>query len=415
MTDAPSSHPHLAATWWPVEDGGPSRVARPHGLAGPRARSGQLAAVRQAPLSLMALHAPGDRVLVLRASMPPDTTSWVERIDPITLEETERSPDLATGPFWPGGMGVLPDGTVIVVQGRWAHRLGPDLSMEASRSLPVDAPYNSFVVLGDGSLAMKDLQMPDGSPSTLSILDPVTLEDRCEPLVLPEPSVARLAALDDEVFVVGVTALHRVAWSRANREAELQHHLRSDYLVYDDQSYGWDPVIAAGAVWWMDNGDHTFTDGLTMLGNGVSVGPTRLWKALLAGGPPMSVETSGLAAGAVTNPPLIDAERGLAVAFDSANGVLAAFDIGDLALRWRTDVNTAQHLWFFADTGEIIANDYDPDAGDSLVVVNIADGAVKARTPVDSPAQSVVFGAPGPHDDAYYVSLMTLARVVFEH
>src|SRR5690606_29145335 len=112
----------------------------------------------------------------------------------------------ALGPFWPGGFGILADGSVIVAQGRHVHRLDADLSLRRSRALPVEAPYNSFVVLGDGSVATKDLQRPDGTRSRLSVLDPVTLEDRAEPFELPEPCVARLSAEENDLVVVGTSA-----------------------------------------------------------------------------------------------------------------------------------------------------------------------------------------------------------------
>ncbi|HVV37211.1 MAG TPA: hypothetical protein VHC63_11455 [Acidimicrobiales bacterium] len=404
---------HLADTPWPAEDGGPRRQQRPIGLAGPRASSARLAAVRQAPISVMALLAPDDAVLVLRNTIGGDGVSWVESVDPETLAERGRSPDLPLGPFWPGGFAVLADGAVVVVQGRHATRLAPDLSVEVTRELPVDAPYNSFVVLADGSLATKDLQRPGGAPSTMSILDGVTLEDRCAPTPLDEPCVARLSADGNDVIVVGVTTLHRLAWDPAAASLTPRHDLDRPYLVHAGQSFGWDPVVDAGAVWWMDNGDHTFPNGMTMLGNGVAPGPVRLWRAALAGDALASVEISGEPAGAVTNPPVIDPDRGLAIAYDSANGVLAAFGIDDLSPAWRTRVNTAQHLVLFADTGELLVNDFDRATGDALAIVDVTDGSVRARVSVESPAQSVVFPAPGSRRDAYYVSLSTIARVVF--
>lgn len=410
---ADTPHPQLAATPWPAEDGGPRRQQRPHGLAGPHAGRARLAAVRQAPLSVMALLAPDDGVLVLRNTVGAAGVSWVESIDPESLEERHRSPDLPLGPFWPGGMAVLHDGAVVVVQGRWAHRLGPDLQLERSRRLPVDAPHNSFVVLDDGSLAVKDLERPGGPASTLSILDPVSLEHRTAPVALPEPSVARLSADGDDVVVVGVTALHRVRWDHV-RGSLAERGRAVEYLRHPDQSFGWDPVVDAGSVWWMDNGDHTFERGLTMLGNGVARGPVRLWRATAGLGEATSVEVCGRPGGAVTNPPLVDPGRGLALAYDSANGVLAAFGIDDLAPRWQRAINTAQHMILFADTGELLVNDHDPAVGDSLAVIDVDDGRVRARAAVSSPAQSVVFGAPGRRRDAYYVSLSTLARIEFD-
>jgi hypothetical protein len=163
----------------------------------------------------------------------------------------------------------------------------------------------------------------------------------------------------------------------------------------------------------MDNGDHHFPNGMTMLGNGVAPGPVRLWRAGLEGDPVTSVEVNGEPGGAITNPPLVDPERGIVVAYDSANGGLAAFATDDLSLVWRAPVNTSQHLVLFADTGELLVNDFDRNAGDALAVVDITDGSVRARVGVESATQSVVFPAPGTRRDAYYVSLSTIARVVF--
>jgi hypothetical protein len=404
------AHRWLASTPWPAEDGGPARTQRVEGLAGPRAGSARLAAFRDAAIAVMALLGPDRSVLALRNTVGAGAVSWVEQLHPESLEVVRRSPDLALGPFWPGGLAVLADGAVVVVQGRWAHRLTPALEVERSRELPVDAPHNSFVVLGDGTVATKDLQRPGGPPSTLSLLDPVTLDERAGPVTLPEPSVARLGAAGDELFVVGVSSLHRLVWDGAAMRADAPP---ARYLRHAGQSFGWDPVIDGDAVWWLDNGDHTFEQGFTMLGNGVAPGPVRLWRAPLTGGEPEGVEVCGAPAGAVTNPPLVDAGRGLVLAYDSANGVMAAFDTATLEPRWRRDLATSQHLWLHPDTGEVVANDHDRTAGDALVVLDVETGEVRARVAVASPAQSVVFGCPGWERDAYYVSLSTISRVVF--
>lgn len=409
---APPGPRGYADTPWPAEDGGPRRPQLVRGLPGPDAGSARLAAVRQVPLAVMVLLGPDDTVYLLRNSIGPDAVSWVERLHPESLEVLDRSPDLALGPFWPGGAAVLDDGSIAVVQGRWAHRLGPDLGPLATRSLPVDAPHNSFVLLGDGSLATKDLQRPGGPPSTLSVLDPATLEDRAAPVALPEPSVARLGADGDDLVVVGVSTTSRHRWDPSERTIEHRSGHDATYLVHPDQSFSWDPVVADGATWWLDNGDHTYDRGLTMVGNGVADGPVRLWRAD-DDGDLRSVEVGGGRGGAVTNPPLVDPARGLVLGYDSANAVLAAFDTATLELRWRRDLATAQHLVAYPDTGEVLADDHRSDTGDALVVIDIGSGATRARVDVESPAQSVVFGAPGRRRDAYYVSLSTVARVEF--
>lgn len=405
-----------AASHWPAEDGGPARHQHPQGVTspGPHAGSGRVVAVRQAPILVMAVFGEDGQLYVLRNTIGSEAVSWVEELDPLTLEERRRSADLPLGPFWPGGLAVLDDGSVLVVQGRWAHRLSSDLVVLASRSLPVDAPHNSFVLLADGTVATKDIQRPGGPPSTLSLLDPESLEDRAAPVLLPEPSVSRLSAVDNDLVVVGITTVSRHRWDPGSAALVHRTDLDAHYLVHPDQSFAWDPVIDADAIWWLDNGDHTFERTLSMLGNGVAAGPVRLWRAALDGSTLDHVEVCGLAGGAVTNPPLVDPQRGLVLAYDSANGHLTAFETTTLEVVWTRAINTSQHLIRFADSGEVIANDHHPTDGDALVVLDIATGETRARVPVDSPVQSVVFGAPGVDRDAYYLSMSTLARVVFD-
>ncbi len=400
----------LADTIWPAEDGGFARLATTT-APGPRARLGEVVAVRHDPVCVMLVHATGGRPLLLRAR-PMEDVQVVEELDPATLAVRQSSGDLPLGPFWPGGVAALDDGGALVVQGRHAHRLDADLRATQTRVLPAEAAHNSFVMLGDGTVATKDLRRPGEVASTLSLLDPDTLDERAAPLVLPEPSVSRLSADGELLVVIGVHALHRYGWD-GTRGVLVPLAAPLPYVSGDDQSFGWDPVITDRHIWWMDNGDHQFVNGLTMLGNGVAHGPVHLFRVGREGDDVVAVEVSGLPGGAITNPPLVDTARGVAIAYDSANGVLAGFDIETLAPRWRTELATAQHLVLHADTGEVLADEFVPGVGDGLVVVDVTTGEVRCRVPVGSPAQSVVFGAPGSAGDAYYVSLSTVARVQF--
>jgi hypothetical protein len=368
--------------------------------------------VRHDPVCIMIVHATAGRLLALRASLGGDAASFVEEVDPFDLSVRHASGPLRLGPFWPGGVVALAGGSCLVVQGRHAHRLDADLTLAAHRQLPHDAPYNSFVALPDGTIVTKDLRRPGEPASTVSTLDPVTLEDRSAAFELPEPCVARLSASGDEVIAVGVSALHRLRWDPQRGVLEPC----AEPLVYanrEDQSFGWDPVVTEAHVWWMDNGDHRFQNGLTMLGNGVSSGAVRLWRATRNGDELESVAISGRPNGAITNPPLVDQRRRIVLAYDSANGVLAAFDTHTMSPRWSAALATAQHLVLFADSGEVIANHFEPGVGDSLVVIDIESGHVRCRVPIGSPAQSVVFCTPGVERDAYYVSLTTMARIEF--
>ncbi len=176
----------------------------------------------------------------------------VEQIDPRTLEPRRRSPDLAAGPFWPGGLAAHANGSLHVVYGRYCHRLSPELELLGTRELPQPRPYNSFVVLGDGTLAMKDIDRSLRHPAHLTLLDPETLERRCSDVELPESVVARLAADGDSLYAVGARHAYRYRWDGEGLEADKE--LR--YLERGGQSHGWDPVIEGGQMWFLDNGKH---------------------------------------------------------------------------------------------------------------------------------------------------------------
>ena len=88
------------------EDGGPRRQLAPRS-AGLGIRDGERLEVtaRTMPFAnMVVLRAPGE-VFVQGNTQPwDDTTSWVERIDPVTLATLARSPELPGGPFWAGGI-----------------------------------------------------------------------------------------------------------------------------------------------------------------------------------------------------------------------------------------------------------------------------------------------------------------------
>ena len=110
---------------------------------------------------------------------------------------------LAGGPMWPGGLAAHANGSLYVVFGNHAHRLDArPRDPGHGRSSPGDRPYNSFVILPDGTLVTKDFagSLPgapvapdDRVPCELVALEPEGLAviDRIE---LPEPSIARISA-----------------------------------------------------------------------------------------------------------------------------------------------------------------------------------------------------------------------------
>jgi hypothetical protein len=398
---------------WPGEDGGPTRGQAPHGTPGLGLVEGEALEVTRREIAMgtmVVLRDPGE-VYLLRHTMGDDTRAWVEQVDPVTLEPVARSVDLDAGPFWPGGVACHANGSLYVTYGTWCHRLDPDLSVVASRRLPCDRPYNSLVILADGSLAMKDFVNDGSTVSTLSILDPDDLADRGPPVSMPEGSISRLSADGSVLYALGERTALRYIWDPAAGGLALDDDWSVPYRTEADQSYAWDPVIAAGDVWFMDNGDHTYQG--SMRGQGVAAGPVHLVRIPIEGGPVTLTEVSGRPHGTQTNLPLFDPDRSIAVAYDSGNGVLAAWHKeGDhLTGLWRHDMNASMHMIRYPDTGELVVNDHDPEAGDHLVVLDLGTGAEKARVATGSPEQAVVFPAVGFGRDVYYCSFSTLARI----
>lgn len=435
---------------WPAEDGGPSRTQAAARLAGLGLASGgrlRTAAVRDAPgTTMVVLRDPGEvfalRHTLGRRPLADPAVTWVERLDPATLEPVLRSPDLGSGPFWPGGMAAHGNGSLHVVAGNRAHRLSPELEVLASAELPAPRPYNSFVILADGTLATKDFDRSLSDQSSIVILDPETLEPRCAPEAIGEPAIARLSAHGDVLYVVGAKTVMRFHWdgSRLERDSSWS----AGYLAAGG-SYGWDPVVAGGNLWFLDNGAHDYVT--TMRGAGIAPGPVHLLRISLEDSAEReSVEVCGAPHGAVTDPPLYDERRRIAVGYDSANGVVAAFRYGErLEPLWRRELNHAAHMILFPDSGELVVHDFHgPWLGrigagralmrratfvirntrarrlatrlsrDDVVVLDIETGAELGRSSVPTLMQSVVFPSPGWERDVYWVTVSTIARVVSE-
>lgn len=436
---------------WACEDGGPRRLGAPQGQPGLAISPGErleLAAVRDAAATGMLIRREPGELFALRHDLPrraqgPSVHSWVERLDPLTLAPLAVSPRLPGGPFWPGGMAAHACGDLHVVLGHWAHRLSAELEVLASHRLPVERPHNSFVVLDGGELVMKDCDAPAGlAPSTMSVLDPLTLLPVAEALVLPEPSIARLSSDGEHVVAVGTTQLFRLTLDRAAGRLVLDDGWRPRYGPAPGRSYGWDPVLSDDHVFWMDNGRNA-TDA-TMIGSAATPAAVRLWWARHDDDTARSVEVSGLPYGTQSNPPGWDPVGRVVVGYDAGNAVLRAWRMAgeDLEPLWRHDgFAHAGHLILHPDTRELIVQDWQdrppppriraamrpafgalarlPAArraaarigrGDRLVVLDLDTGAEKASCTVPSATQSYLFPAPGFGRDIYHQSLTTIAR-----
>ena len=449
----------LSGYWpgvWPAEDGGPARRQVP----GPGAPTtgftpGVVPEVthREVPMATMAVTRDPGELFLLRHTPGDGAYSWVERIDPLTLAEVDRSPDLAGGPMWPGGMAAHADGSLHVVFGNNAHRLSAELVPLASAELPRHRPYNSFIVLADGHLVAKDFggELPPGAGGApvapdceLLVLDPVHLSVVARALV-PEPSVARLSSDGSTVYVVGVEHFWRLEWD--GTRLVLDREFAPRYRTIEGQTHGWDCVItgcgtassggrppadragrvgrAGRAAWFLDDGAGSERYVGSFRGVGISEAPLHLVRVGLDDGDVQLSEICGKPGGLVANPPLVDERRGIAVGFDSSNGVVAGFDLdesGVHARRWQREQFHGSHMVLLADAGQVVTADHDATRMmEQLVVLDISTGEEVCRLDTGSPLQSVVFPAvtgvasDGSGTDSqavlYLVSFSTISRI----
>jgi hypothetical protein len=240
--------------------------------------------------------------------------------------------------------------------------------------------------------------------------------------------------------VIGTTTAWRYHWDGTTLERDDRWQVR--YRTEPGQSYGWDPVIAGGNVWFLDNGAHDYAT--TMRGAGRASGAVHLIRVSLQDPSDRElVEVCEAPYGTVTDPPLYDATRRIAIAYDSGNGVVQAFRFRtSLEPLWRREFSHAAHMVQFPDTGELVVHDFHGPAlartrvgrgiarraaplaasgalrraaarraGDEVVVVDIESGAQRACARVPSMFQSVLFPAPGFDRDLYWCTFSTLARL----
>ena len=374
---------------------------------------------RDAPALTMAIVGPNDELFLQRIMPGPAAISWVEKIDPITLEVIAQSEQLAGGPLWPGGLAAHANGSLYVVFGNHAHRLSTDLQVIVSVELPRLRPYNSFVILPSGHLATKDFSgalpgQPNGTPmepTELLILDPQDLHIVAR-LELAEPSIARLSADGNDIYVVGDYSLIRVFWRNETLIVDTTFNARYRTLV--GQTFGWDAVITDEDAWFLDNGEGTQLFMGSFRGVGISSAPLHLVRVNKKTAQVTLTEICGLPDGIIANPPVVDTQRQIVVGFDSGNGVISGFDYDEDSVtpRWSRQQNHACHMLLSPEAGQIVTADHRPDLGcEQVVILDITTGDEVARVSTTSPIQSAVFPAIGPKGDIYWCSMSTITRI----
>lgn len=413
-----ASHPlysGYAHTPWPCEDGGPQRLQCSPGPDSWPQGVWQVVHKRTQISTMVLLGEPGEVYLLthsaLRAHLGLPTSAWVEQIDAATLKTVRRSPRLPGGPMWPGGFALLANGLIVTVYGRFAHLLNRNLEPVARNKLEVNEPYNSMVVLDNGLVVTKNLSQ--STPAHLSVLNPDDLTEACATVLCPEPSVARLSAQGNAVYVVGLRTIFRYVWNESNKQLKRDETWQANLMTQAvGNTFAWDMVISTGEGWLMDNGHHKYL--YTMQGAGLSPTANRLLRVNLHKAESVqSIEVSGMRAGSVTNPPLLIPDLHLVLAYDSANSVLKAFRIdgGAIEMVWtKQNFGCSSHMVYWQSTRTVWINDY-KRFREHVVALDPLTGQERCRIPTPGRMQGVVFPCPGWDGDLYWVSMDQLARV----
>ena len=319
---------------------------------------------------MVVLREPGE-VFLLRHTGGPDAISLGRADRP---EHARAARPLATCPAGRRGRAASPrTRTARCTSCSATTRTGsaPDLDACSRRASCRGAvPYNSFVVLPDGHLVTKDFGgvLPGQDPAThapepaeLLALDPESLDDRralraarsrrsraSRPTATTSTSsarrrcsacagTARALALDDvRRPLPHARRVRPTAGTRCSRSAR-----RGSSTT----------ARAASAT------------RARSAAQGISTAPLHLVRVDLATGA-VHAHRDLRAARTASSPTRRWSTRRAASssAYDSGNGVLAAFDIaadGALTPRWRREQNHACHPLLFPDTGELVTNDHD--------------------------------------------------------
>ncbi len=366
----------------------------------------------------------------------PPPFGWVERIDPNTLETEAESPELPCGEHvWCGAILAHANGSIMSVNGSYLHRLNPDtLEIERERKLPADRSHNGLLALNDGSLITKDLRLEGQGGTTITRLDPDSLELIGEPLVLAEGSMGRIASdtTPDEgeaVYVPGTEHMFRLGID--GDAMTIDDIWRPRYRGQrDDQGLAWDSCISGGAAWVMDCGDiesvrlihRTEPNGrwdqhpgsnLSWRRSAPWSGPQRLIRMDLDTGKVDDIAPFGIPGGGIIAPPVHIPELDITIAWDSVNGGLAGVNTtSKLEVAWQiSNVRPSMQPIVYPESGELVINDFTDAGSDDLIVIDAATGELIDRVATGSRIANGMFLSAGPGRSVFYCSTLTLARV----
>ena len=423
---------------WPVECGGNRRQKA--SLGGLWAEDGNaiVTTVTNDRWNVMAIKRGASEVYI-GGTMPawsgPEPYGWIKKVDPFTLETINETPKLpAGGHVWCGAIAAHANGDLYKVNGRYMHRLSKHCEVIKEKKLPVNQAHNGLLILSDGTIITKDLRLCNQVGSTITRLNPDTLEIIGTPLILPEGSMGRIASDSDNnneyIYVPGVEHIWRIKVSK--NELLLDNNWNPRYrFLKDNNGLAWDGCISDNHLWIMDNGDidsvraiferqpngrfETPSSRLSWRRKAPWSNPQRLIKISNQDTSIKEIYPFGTSGGGIIAPPVHIPEFDTCIAWDSINGGLAGIkDLSEkLEIIWNVNIRPTMQPIVYPDTGELVINDFKNNA-DYIVVIDLKSGKILDRVNTGSRLANGMFLTAGGNRDIYYCSTFAISYIKWE-
>ena len=421
---------------WPVECGGNRRQKAATGKLLSKNSKTEMISTVSDKWNVMVIQREKNEFF-LGGTMPyfngPKPYGWVQKINSDSLEVLNESPQLPCGDHvWCGAIAAHENGSIIKVNGSFMHVLSPECEVILEKELPINQAHNGLLILSDGTIVTKDCRLENQQNSTITRLDPNTLELLHEPFALPEGSMGRIASdLNDDGEFIYIPGIERIWRIKVLPDAlELDEDWQPQYRnANQSQGLAWDGCISEGSLWVMDNGDIESVRSIYGVNPNGRVaenthlswrnpapwkGRQRLIKFDLISGEKTSIEPFDKEGGGIIAPPVNVPEYEMCIAWDSINGGLAGISTtnGKLAVSWQLDMRPTMQPVIFPESGELVINNFE-NGEDELIVVDIATGELLSRAKVNARLANGMFLTPGFNRDIFYCTTGTFSKVTW--
>ena len=421
---------------WPVECGGNRRQKAATGKLLSKNSKTEMISTVSDKWNVMVIQREKNEFF-LGGTMPyfngPKPYGWVQKINSDSLEVLNESPQLPCGDHvWCGAIAAHENGSIIKVNGSFMHVLSPECEVILEKELPINQAHNGLLILSDGTIVTKDCRLENQQNSTITRLDPNTLELLHEPFALPEGSMGRIASdLNDDGEFIYIPGIERIWRIKVLPDAlELDEDWQPQYRnANQSQGLAWDGCISEGSLWVMDNGDIESVRSIYGVNPNGRVaenthlswrnpapwkGRQRLIKFDLISGEKTSIEPFDKEGGGIIAPPVNVPEYEMCIAWDSINGGLAGISTTDrkLAVSWQLNMRPTMQPVVFPESGELVINNFE-NGEDELIVVDIATGELLSRAKVNARLANGMFLTPGFNRDIFYCTTGTFSKVTW--